>query len=157
MRVLNQQDVPVDMFEAELGATLRAQGFHAAALVMLGQPPSGTAQLGGFWARFSMSEALGVWAMELMHVLANFDDLYPFGGNMGSFDEMAGARGTHPSAFTKSAIGWLDTTAVARHPNGQAANYQLHAIGLKQPPPSGRVRLPVRSCESARRSEPGPR
>jgi hypothetical protein len=40
MEVLDQQDVPPNALEGELGASLRAQGFNAAALVMLGQPPT---------------------------------------------------------------------------------------------------------------------
>jgi hypothetical protein len=137
-RTANQQDVPVDFLEAQLGAQLRSQGFDAAAIVMLGGPGAGTAQSGGFWARFVMLEGVGVWAMEFMHCLTAFQDLYPFSGNMGSFDEMACACGTHPSAFTKAAIGWLPKVAIALR-NGGSADYQLHSIGLVQPPPSGRV------------------
>ena len=67
MEVLDQQDVPPDALEGKLGASLRAQGFDAAALVMLGQPPTGQGEVDGFWARFDMSETLGTWSMELMH------------------------------------------------------------------------------------------
>jgi hypothetical protein len=135
------QDVPPNHFEGQLGAQLRAQGVEAAALVMLGGPGAGTAEsVGGFWARFVMAEGLGTWAMELIHCLASIDDLYPFEGNMGGFDEMAGALGSHPSAFTKGLASWLDGSAVALHRNHAAAvTYNLHAIGLTQPPPTGRV------------------
>ena len=85
-----------------------------------------------------MVEGVGVWAMEFMHVLTAFRDLYPFNGNMGSFDEMACACATHPSAFTKAAIGWLDASSIAQH-TGHAASHDLHSVGLVQPPPSGRV------------------
>src|SRR5262249_20735172 len=78
----------------------------------------------------------GVWAMELMHGLTGFGDLYPFGGDMGLFDEMASASGTHPSAYTKAAIGWLDPTAIALH-NGRSVTYDLYSVGLTQPPPTG--------------------
>src|SRR5262249_56884980 len=44
MEVLDQQDVPPDALESKLGSSLRAQGFAAAALVMLGQPPTGQGQ-----------------------------------------------------------------------------------------------------------------
>ena len=98
----------MDFLEGQLGAQLRAQGFNAAAIVMLGGLGAGTSQRGGFWARFVMLEGVGVWAMELMHCLTGFDDLYPFKGNFGGFDEMACSCGTHPSAYTKAAIGWLD-------------------------------------------------
>lgn len=135
--VLDQQDVPVNALEGRLGSFLRGSGFDAAALVMLGQPPTGTSMRGGFWARFDMSEGIGVWAMELMHCLTGMDDLYPFGGNMGAFDEMACSCGTHPSAYTKAAIGWLDRSAIAAHV-GRIGAYDLHSVGLVQPPPSGR-------------------
>ena len=127
MQVLDQQDVPPDALESQLGPSLRAQGFAAAALVMLGQPPTGQGQRGGFWARFDMSETLGTWAMELMHCLTGMDDLYPFGGNMAEYDNMAGAGGTHPSAWTKRAVQWLDPAAIAQHV-GRTIEYDLHAV-----------------------------
>jgi len=135
METIDQQDVPPDALEAKLGARLRGEGFDAAAIVMLGGPGAGTNA--GFWSRFVMREGLGVWAMEVMHGLTGFGDLYPFGGNMDSFDEMAGVKGTHPSSFTKAAIGWLDSSAIRRHAG--AASYDLHSVGLVQPPPSGRA------------------
>ena len=134
----DQQDVPVGFLEGQLGAQLRSQGFDAAAIVMLGGPGAGTAQSGGFWARFVMREAVGVWAMEFMHVLTAFSDLYPFNGNIDKFDEMACACGTHPSAFTKAAIGWLDPSSIAQHTR-KSASYDLHSVGLVQPPPAGRA------------------
>jgi PASTA domain len=135
MRVVDQQDVPPGILEGQLGPQLRGQGFDAAAIVMLGGPGAGTSA--GFWVRFVMLEGVGVWAMEFMHSLTGFADLYPFNGNMGAFDEMACSCGTHPSAYTKAAIGWLDPAAIAQHPGG-TAGYDLHAVGLSQPPPSGR-------------------
>lgn len=142
---LDQQDVPVGALEAQMGAQLRSQGFDAAALVMLGGPGAGTAIKGGFWARFVMAEGVGVWAMEFIHCLTGFADLYTLpgyvdspNGDMGRFDEMACSCGTHPSAYTKAALQWLDAAAIARH-SGRAAGYALHAVGLPQPPPSGRV------------------
>jgi hypothetical protein len=138
-QVLDQQDVHVDALEGQLGSQLRGQGFDAAAIVMLGGPGAGTSQRGGFWARFVMLEGVGVWAMEFMHCLTGFDDLYPFNGNMGAFDEMACSCGTHASAYTKAAIDWLDASAIAQHHAPHAASYDLHSVGLVQPPPSGRV------------------
>jgi hypothetical protein len=135
MATVDQQDVPANVLEGQLGSQLRDQGFNAAAIVMLGGPGAGTSA--GFWVRFVMVEGVGVWAMEFMHSLTGFGDLYPFGGNMLSFDEMACACGTHPSAYTKAAIGWLDASAIAKH-IGRVANYALHSVGLVQPPPSGR-------------------
>jgi hypothetical protein len=137
MQTLDEQNVPVDALEAQFGAQLRSQGFDAAAIVMLGGEGAGTAQRGGFWARFVMLEDVGVWAMEFMHCLTNFDDLYPFGGTIGAFDEMNCSCGTHPTAYTKSSIGWLPTSSIAHHA-GPATNYDLHSVGLLQPPPAGR-------------------
>ena len=135
MQVLDEQDVPPTALDGLLGAQLRSDGFDAAALVMLGGPGAGTSA--GFWVRFVMAEDVGVWAMEFMHSLTGFADLYPFGGNMGGFDEMACSCGTHPSAYTKAAIDWLDASTIALH-IGQSANYTLHSVGLVQPPPLGR-------------------
>jgi len=135
MAIIDQQDVPPTILEGQLGAQLRGQGFHAAAIVMLGGLGAGTSS--GFWVRFVMLEGVGVWAMEFMHSLTGFADLYPFNGNMGAFDEMACSCATHPSAYTKAAIRWLDASAIAQH-IGQAASYDLHSVGLIQPPPSGR-------------------
>ena len=114
MQTVDAQDVPPDSLEGQLGSTLRDQGFDAAAIVMLGGPGAGTNA--GFWSRFVMREGVGVWAMELIHGLTGFGDLYPFGGDMGGFDEMACSCGTHPSAYTKAAIGWLDPAAIVAAP-----------------------------------------
>lgn len=132
---IDSQDVKPDALEGLLGIQLRAAEFDAAAIVMLGGPGAGSNA--GFWSRFVMLEGVGVWAMEFMHSLTRFADLYPFNGNMGAFDEMACACGTHPSAYTKAAIGWLDASAIAQH-SGTMATYDLHSVGLIQPPPSGR-------------------
>lgn len=149
MVTIDLQDVRLDILDERLdGLRLRNQGFDAAAIVMLGGVGAGSAQRGGFWARFVMAEKLGTWAMEIMHVLTGFDDIRCQPGfvdcpndlgDIGFFDEMAFASGTHPSAYTKAAIGWLDTSAIALHTNHtKAVNYALHAVGLVQPPPTGR-------------------
>jgi len=146
MQVINRGDVPPDALEAQLGSQLRDQGFDAAALVMLGRPPCGTSQLGGFWARFCMSENVGAWAMEFMHCLTGLIDLRSLPRYLdnevhqdtSAFDEMASNRGMHPSAYTKATIGWLDQSAIAQHV-GRTVEYNLHSVGLIQPPPSGRL------------------
>ncbi len=69
--------------------------------------------------------------MELTHVLTGYWDLYIVTENLGSFDNMACACDTHPSAFTKQKLGWLDSSAVATH-TGQAHSYDLHTLGLVQ-------------------------
>lgn len=136
LETLDRQDVPADALEARMGARLRGEGFDAAAIVMLGGPGAGTNA--GFWSRFVMVEGVGVWAHEFMHSLTGIADLYPFGGDLGRFDNMANAAGCHPTAFTKRAIQWLDASAMVRH-SRPSANYDLHAVGLVQPPPSGRT------------------
>ncbi|HEY5808801.1 MAG TPA: hypothetical protein VIT67_12575, partial [Povalibacter sp.] len=148
MATTDIRDVRLELLDDMLdGPGLRAQGFDAAAVVMLGGPGAGTAQQGGFWARFVMVEKLGTWAMELMHVLTGFTDIRcqpafvdcPNGlGDIGNFDEMAFAGGVHPSTYTKAAIEWLDASAIASH-TGRVAGYALHAVGLAQPPPFGRA------------------
>jgi hypothetical protein len=137
------QDVSPSILDAEIGARLRADGCDAAAIVMLGGPGAGMNS--GFWSRFVMLEGVGTWAMELMHGLTGFTDIYPFGDDvdqqdpaMGLYDEMSAAAGTHPSAYTKAGIQWLDRATIAEH-TGRAGVYALHAISLTEPPPTGRV------------------
>lgn len=158
-----------DALEATLGNQLRSDGFVGAAIVMLGGPGGGqTAQLANFaWSRFCMSDNLGNWAGEILHQtnLCDLPDLfdfagdYPSGANMGPFDQEAGYLATHPSAWTKRAVGWLDPSAVALHP-GEVAEYTLHSISLIQPPPTGRVaavqigaRVPYLMVEARQRSD----
>lgn len=143
MVVIDRKDVRLDQPDVvQLGEEARNLGFDAAAIVMLGKVGAGTSQRGGFLARFVMKEKLGTWAMELMHVLTGFDDIRcqprfvdcPNDvGDIGNFDEMAFNGGMHPSAYTKAASGWLDASAVTEH-TGRAADYELHAVGLVQPP-----------------------
>jgi hypothetical protein len=60
------------------------------------------------------------------------------------------APDTFPTTHTKSAMGWTSATDVARHQSG-TRTYDLHAIGLRQPPPPGRVtavRVPVVPLEA---------
>jgi hypothetical protein len=137
-----------DALEATQGDQLRSQGFDGAAIVMLGGPGGGsTAQLANFaWSRFCMSDDLGNWAGEILHQtnLCDLPDLfdfagdYPSGDNMGPFEQEAGYLATHPSAWTKRAVGWLDPSTVALPPT-HVAEFTLHSISLIQPPPTGRV------------------
>jgi Tachylectin len=143
MQTIDQQDVPPTAFESQLGPQLRDQGCDAAAIVMLGGLGAGTNS--GFWSRFVMLEGVGTWAMELMHGLTGFTDLYPFGDDadpqdpvIGTYDQMSCACATHPSAYTKAGIQWIEASTIAEH-GGRVANYALHPISLTQPPPSGRV------------------
>jgi hypothetical protein len=136
------EDVPPSFLAGEYEQSLRAQGFDAAALVFLRSGPgAGQAQgLFAYWARFAMAEGVGVWAMELTHVLTGYADLYTddTANDLGAFDNMDCACGTHPTAYTKLLIGWLDpsATVVLRTQRGE---YDLHSLGLVQPPPPGRT------------------
>jgi hypothetical protein len=51
---------------------------------------------------------------------------------------MSASSQTHPTAFTKNELGWLDGSVIAQHPGGPA-NYDLQHISLAQPPAAGRV------------------
>jgi hypothetical protein len=96
----------------------------------------------------TMRQPTGTWAMETLHMVTEFGDLYKVSPNLDRYDVMANAfASSHPSAHTKSAIGWILPSAIIRHGTG-TRSYVLHAIGLRQPPPPGRVsavRIPARS------------
>ncbi len=142
MQTIDKQAVDADELEGTLGDRLRDQGMDAAVLVMLGGRPSGTNV--GFWSRVVMLESNGVWLMELIHGLTGFKDLYQFNDdvdpperNIDTFDQMSAFSQTHPTAFTKTELGWLDAAAIPRHAG--AADYELQHIGLAQPPVAGRA------------------
>ncbi len=87
----------------------------------------------------TQKQNIGVWVMELLHIVTHFGDLYNVSPQLNRFDVMACACGTHPSAHTKSRIGWLGINAIRTHPLGKNRNYTLHAISLFQPPPPWRT------------------
>jgi hypothetical protein len=97
---LDRQDVPPDFLASQFEQSLRQQGFDAAALVMNGGLGAGTSVVPGFWARFVMAEGVGVWMMELTHVLTYFMDLYTNdrANDLNTFDNMDCSCGTHPTA-----------------------------------------------------------
>ena len=143
METIDKQVVEADELEGKLGRRLRDQGMDAAVLVMLGGRGSGTNR--GFWSRVVMAESNGVWLMELIHGLTRFKDLYHFNNDVDppertidTFDEMSASSQTHPTAFTKNELGWLDAAAIPLHA-GATAEYQLQHGGLAQPPVAGRA------------------
>jgi len=83
---------------------------------------------------------MGVWAMEILHAVTHFGDLYFSSPAMGRFDIMSAASGTHPSAHTKSHFGWLSDDAIRGHSLGLRRTYDLHAIGRQRPLPPWRRR-----------------
>jgi hypothetical protein len=142
VHTLDRKDVPPSFLASTYEQSLRNQGFDAAALVMIGHPGAGQGDLGvgAYWARFVMEEGVGVWAMELTHVLAGFADIYSNSvpHDLGSYDNMACNCGTHPSAYSKVQLGWLDPSAIVVD-SAPTAEFHLHSLALVQPPPPGRV------------------
>jgi hypothetical protein len=143
MQTIDKQVVQANELEGALGESLRSQGMHAAILIMLGGRGAGTNS--GFWSRAVMAESNGVWLMELLHGLTGFKDLYSFANDsdppersIDSFDEMSASSQTHPTAFTKNELGWLEASAMPLH-SGPSVKYQLQHIGLAQPPVAGRA------------------
>ena len=143
MQTIDKQVVDPGELEGTLGRRLRDQGMDAAVLVMLGGRDSGTND--GFWSRVVMAESNGVWLMELIHGLTGFKDLYPFADDtdppvhdIDTFDEMSASSQSHPTAFTKHELGWLDAAAIPLAA-GASADYELQHISLAQPPGIGRV------------------
>jgi hypothetical protein len=143
MQTIDKQVVAANELEGELGDRLRDQGMDAAVLVMLGGRGAGTNS--GFWSRVVMAESNGVWLMELIHGLTDFKDLYHFNNDVDpperaidTFDEMSASSQTHPTAFTKNELGWLDASAIPLHA-GASVNYELQHISLAQPPAVGRA------------------
>jgi hypothetical protein len=51
---------------------------------------------------------------------------------------MAASSQTHPTAFTKNELGWLDTATIRLHA-GVSGNYELQHVVLAQPPVAGRT------------------
>jgi hypothetical protein len=103
------------------------------------------------WCQVHMEELVGVWAMEILHAITWFGDLYQTSEHPGGFDNMACSCGTHPSTFTKLQLGWLDPAQVVIVPAGEQRVHTLHAVGLVQPPPPGRVtavRVPSKSSSA---------
>lgn len=143
MQTINKQVVTVNELEGALGSRLRDQGMDAAVLVMLGGRGAGTNA--GFWSRVVMAESNGVWLMEMMHGLTGFKDLYHFNDDVdpsecaiGTFDQMSASSQTHPTAFTKNELGWLNAAAIRLHAGG-SVDYELQHLALAQPPVAGRT------------------
>ena len=131
------EDVTPGNLTAQLDSIVQSGAYDAGALVMLGGYGAGVNY--GFWSRFVMVEGVGVWAMELMHGLTGMLDLYTHlvPNDLGGFDTMACACGTHLTAYTSMLLGWLDPSAIAIDAFADAG-FVLHATSLG-PAPLGRV------------------
>ena len=143
VQTIDRQEVEPGALDGQLRATLQSQNVDAGVLVMLGGRGAGTNS--GFWSRVVMAESNGVWLMELIHGLTGFKDLYHFANDsdpatrsIDSFDQMSASSQTHPTAFTKNELGWLDGAAIRLH-TGASSDYELQHLSLSQPPISGRV------------------
>jgi hypothetical protein len=132
-----QEEVAPGDLAAQLDPIVQSGAYDAGALVMLGGYGAGVNY--GFWSRFVMLEGVGVWAMELMHGLTGMLDLYTHlvPHDLGGFDTMACACGTHPTAYTRMLLGWLDPSAISSD-SSLGARFVLHATSLG-PAPLGRV------------------
>ena len=135
---LEKVDVAPSDLTAQLDPIRQSGAYDAGALVMLGGHGAGRNY--GFWSRFVMVEGVGVWAMELMHGLTGMADLYTYlvPHDLGDFDTMACACGTHLTAYTSMLLGWLDPSAIVSDASADAG-FILHATSLG-PAPLGRVR-----------------
>lgn len=90
-----------------------------------------------------LDNPLGAWAMELLHMVTEFGDLYGPPANRplspGNLDEMDTSGAMHPSTFTKLRMGWLDADSVKVLDPRQPSDHILHPLALLQPPPDDRV------------------
>lgn len=134
------------MDQAIAAATAGGQlaGISYFCVVFTDHPGASWAFWGGSGGRcyVDMLVPLGVLAMENLHVLTQFADLYGIQESPGAFDVMDCSCGTHPSAFTKLSFGWMDPGMVATLPAGSGtANLTVHAVSqpLSSAPTPGRV------------------
>ncbi len=141
MQTIDRHHVEADDLEGRLGASLRAQGVQSAILIMLGDRGAGTNR--GFWSRAVMRESNGVWLMEIIHSLTNFADLYHFRNDVDpeergirTFDEMSQSSQTHPTAFTKNELGWLDTRKIGLYNPARAIRTFTRLQPISANPPS---------------------
>lgn len=84
-------------------------------------------------ARASMRDDLGVWVMEVTHMLTGFGDLYGRANHPGSFDVMSCACGTHPSSYTKVSLGWLNANDIPIATGGAAETFTIRALAARPP------------------------
>ena len=91
-----------------------------------------------------LDNPLGAWAMELLHIVTEFGDLYGPPVNRplspGNLDEMDTSGAMHPSTFTKLRMGWLDAASVVLvDPQHGSSDHVLHPLALLQPAPDERA------------------
>lgn len=137
-------DIPVHGFDFAVMVLPHSFGMHRGGYAWF---PGNSVNGVSFYARVALfdnqmltsPQNIGVWAMEALHMICRFGDLYFSNPPMGSFDVMSCACGTHPSAYTKNQFGWIRDSAIATHQIGASAEYAVSAVSHVQPPAPGRV------------------
>ncbi len=87
----------------------------------------------------------GVWAMEILHAMVGWPDLYKaHGPKMADWDNMTYNAGTHSCAHLKLRPGWLAATDIAGH-GGDDQNYDLQSLATMPPPPGRFAAVRIRS------------
>jgi hypothetical protein len=90
----------------------------------------------------------GVWAMEVLHAMVGWPDLYKaHGTKMGDWDNMTYTAGTHSCAHLKLRPGWLAATDITDHADGEQ-NYDLQSLSIIPPPPGRFAAVRIRSTRS---------
>lgn len=88
--------------------------------------------IGGF-CHINMDHPLGVVAMENIHHIAGFGDLYGISDSPRDFDVMDCACGTHPSSYTKIKLGWIDNNDI-KDIHIQHGSSSFSILALASPP-----------------------
>jgi hypothetical protein len=90
----------------------------------------------------------GVWAMEVLHAMVGWPDLYKaHGAQMGDWDNMTYNAGTHSCAHLKLRPGWLAPTDVANH-QGPEHDYNVQSLSAMTPPPGRFAAVRIRSTKT---------
>jgi hypothetical protein len=137
-------DIAIHGFEFGVMVLPHSAGIHRGGFAWY---PGNTVNGVSYYARvalftnptLSVQQNIGVWAMETLHMICRFGDLYFSNPPMGRFDVMSCACGPHPSAYTKNQFGWVGDSAIASHPIGTSKEYALSAVSYAQPPAPGRT------------------
>jgi hypothetical protein len=90
----------------------------------------------------------GVWAMEVLHAMVGWPDLYKAHGTvMGDWDNMTYNAGTHSCAHLKLRPGWIAATDIANH-SGPEQDYALQSLSISPPPPGRFAGVRIRSTST---------
>jgi hypothetical protein len=86
-----------------------------------------------------LNAPLGVWAMEVLHMLTRFGDLYGIPDSPDGYDVMDCSCGTHPSAYTKIKFGWLESNSI-RNVSSDNSLTTIRMDALANPLSAGGIR-----------------